>query len=112
MMGNGHDPISNAELGLGAPRVAQSITVEDLARFGLAVLDEHRRELADVDGGTLHELALRHGVTRMVHLSGSCEGERQYCRCDEAVDCDEERWCCWEVEGLSDLRKRLNQEST
>jgi hypothetical protein len=56
---------------------------EQLAAFGLAVLEESRMELADLDGGWLQDKAEELGLLVRVTVAEPC-GEQ--CRCAEYGD--------------------------
>jgi hypothetical protein len=60
-----------------------------LARFGLAVLEEARIDLGDVDGGWLQDKALELGALHKVPVTEPCNdpmNELSVCRCAEWDD--------------------------
>jgi len=75
----------------------------NLARFGAAVFEEAREELADLDGGDLQELMQEHGLLHEVRVTQPCssDDDATYCRCAEYVDFPQQG--LRPVDGLSDL---------
>lgn len=64
------------------PRSAISALTQ-LERYGLAVLEAHRRDIGDLDGGFLQDTAEKLGLLYYVEVTEPC-GE--YCRCAEYDD--------------------------
>lgn len=70
--------------GIGEPYArSHGAALTPLERFGLAVLEESRNEIGDVDGGWLQEEAVKLGLLVSVHVTEPC-GEG--CRCAEYGD--------------------------
>lgn len=60
------------------PEEAKGLT--PLERYGAVVLDAHREEIGDLDGGFLQDQAEACGLLHYVDANEPCEG---YCRCAE-----------------------------
>jgi len=56
---------------------------ETLALFGLACLDEARRELGDLDGGWIEDTGRTMGVLTAVEVTERCTADEGACRCEE-----------------------------
>lgn len=63
---------------LSSPEEAKGLT--PLERYGAVVLDAHREEIGDLDGGFLQDQAEACGLLHYVDANEPCEG---YCRCAE-----------------------------
>ena len=75
------------------------------AAFGLEVFRKHREHCADLDGATLHDLAIKHGLIVPVEMSGSCATEDCECLCDDDFAGDEPRTCWRPAKGLERIDK-------
>lgn len=59
-----------------------------LEKFGLAVLEEHRNEITDLDGGWIQDKAIGFGLLKGVDVEEACSAE--WCKCAEYGDFPQE----------------------
>lgn len=76
--------------------------LEPVARYGLAVFDEHRTECGDIDGGTLQDLAQKFGLVEEVRVTESCGAG---CHCVDWDDFPQD--CLRDTEALTACRSAL-----
>lgn len=59
-----------------------------LEQFALAVLEEHRNEITDLDGGWIQDRAEGYGLIAPVTVNEPCS--ESYCKCAEYADFPQE----------------------
>lgn len=91
------DAVTSLSAPAGAA-LAMHAKLGPLAKFGALVLDEHRGDLGDVDGGWLQEKAVECGLLERVEVTaenmcrkasnmGQMEADVPYCICEIGDDC-------------------------
>ena len=73
-----------------AAALARAESAEKLARFGALVLDEHRENIGDIDGGWMQDKAEEMGLLERVEVQKACGDENTPCSCAEYGDFPQE----------------------
>lgn len=67
-----------------AERDSEIERLRPFARYGAKVIEAHRDEIGDIDGGSLQEMAIECGLLHEVEVTEPCDPES--CRCAEWDD--------------------------